>query len=291
MAQTNGDSTACKPRLATKLILIPAFLLAFAIPRAWAQSSPAQNTPGPELTEKTSPLPQFEVASVRPSGPNQREINGLYTYPGGRVVARGATLGYLLMEAFNLRRYQISGGPKWIDDERYEIQAKPPESSPSSNSNPVTSKSPPNDEQRQMLESLLIDRFQLKFHRTTKEGTVFILARGNKALKLQPPKDTKAFSWAGAVTGGWFFGGIRGENISMPQLATRLSHFLGSPVLDQTGIPGSFDFEYQTGEENNDADIPGFLLTAMKEIGLKLSSGKGPVETIVIDSADKPTEN
>lgn len=87
------------------------------------------------------------------------------------------------------------------------------------------------------------------------------------------------------------WGGIRGENISTPQLAARLSRFFEHPVLDQTGLQGAFDFEYRTGDENNDADIPSFLLEAMKGIGLKLESGKGQIETIVIDHAEQPSAN
>jgi uncharacterized protein (TIGR03435 family) len=144
-----------------------------------------------------------------------------------------------------------------------------------------------------MLQSLLADRFQLKFHREIKEGSVYILSKGGGQLKLTPPKDKSAFSWAGGISGGWFGGGIRGENISMPQLAARLSRFLKKTVLDQTGLEGSFDFEYRLGgdDKENDADIPSFLLTSMKGIGLMLKPGHGPVETIVIDHVEKPSAN
>jgi uncharacterized protein (TIGR03435 family) len=76
-------------------------------------------------------------------------------------------------------------------------------------------------------------------------------------------------------------------NISMPQLAERLSRFLERPVLDRTGIQGSYDFEYRTGDsDDNDSDKTGFLITSLKAIGLKLTSGKGPQEVIVIDHAE-----
>jgi uncharacterized protein (TIGR03435 family) len=173
----------------------------------------------------------------------------------------------------------------------FDIEAKPPATSRSAEANPATPKLPPNDEQRQMLQTLLIERFGLKYHRSSKEGPVFVLTKGDKALKLEPSRDTHAFPWAGGISGGWFGGGIRGVNISMLELAARLSRFLERPVLDQTGIRGSYDFEYRTGDEDNDADKAGFLITAMKEIGLRLKSGTGPREAIVIDSAEKPTEN
>jgi uncharacterized protein (TIGR03435 family) len=241
-------------------------------------------------------MPEFEVASVRPSGPNQMEINGFYTYPGGEMRCKGCRLEYLIMGAFDIQQFQISGGPTWMDlvsGDPFDIDAKPPESSSSARSTPTSPKSPPNEEQRQMLQSLLADRFQLKFHREIKEGSVYILSKSGGQLKLTPPKDKGAFSWAGGISGGWFGGGIRGENISMPQLAARLSRFLKKTVLDQTGLEGSFDFEYRLGgdDKENDADIPSFLLTSMKGIGLMLKPGHGPVETIVIDHVEKPSAN
>ncbi len=142
-----------------------------------------------------------------------------------------------------------------------------------------------------MLQSLLVDRFGLQFHRVVKEGPVYVLTRGTSALKLTHPNDKNAFPWAGGITRGWFGGGMRGENISMGQLAARLSRFLNRPVLDHTGIEGSFDFGYRNGSDDNDADITGFLITAMKEIGLRLRSAKGPVDTLVIDHVERPTEN
>ena len=245
----------------------------------------------PQPGTAAMPLPEFEVASIHREDSNRGEVNGFSNYPGGRIVARGCTLRYLIMVALDVQDHQISGGPAWIDEDKYAIQAKPPETSSASKLNPALEKSPPNLEQRQMLQSLLIDRFQLKFHRIAKEGTVYLLTRGTKELKLKPPKDKNAFPWVGGLAGGWFAGGIRGQNISMPQLAARISRFVEHPVLDRTGLQGSYDFEDPTGNDNNDADIPGFLIGAMNEIGLKLESGKGPVEAVVIDRAEKPSAN
>lgn len=242
-------------------------------------------------------LPEFEVASVRPSGPNQREINGLYTYPGGRVVCNGCTLQYLIMEAFDVRLFQISGGPSWINaatGARYDIEAIPPATSQSIHSNPAMAKNPPNGEQRQMLQSLLIDRFQFKYHRETKKGSVYLLTRGNKALKLQAPRDKNAYSWAGSIGGGApDVDGLRGTNISMPQLAIRISGWLERPVLDRTGLQESYDFEYRTGIDDNDstADRVSSIVTSLKELGLDLKPAKGPVETIAVDHIERPSPN
>lgn len=245
-------------------------------------------------TQSVAPKPEFEVASIHPSSPNQRELNGFYIYPGGRILCKGCRLQYLIMVALDVQPYQISGGPAWTDlvrGESFEIEAKPPDSSPSVRSDPATPQMPPNQEQRQMLLSLLADRFQFRFHRTTKEGTIFILTRGKSPLMLVPPANKNAFPWAGGIAGGWFGDGVRGTNISMAELAARLSRFLRCPVLDRTGLKGSFDFEYRVGDASNDEDIPGTLRAAMQGIGLNLVSAKGPVETIVIDHVDQPSQN
>ena len=276
-------------------IAVAAWLFALALthpPQATAQSSPQR----PHITEPAPPaaLPEFEVASVRPSGPHQIEINGLYTYPGGEVRGNGCRVQYLIMAAFDVQQFQIAGGPAWIDlgsGDPFDLDAKPPRSSPAAHATPASPKSPPTEEQRQMLQSLLADRFQLRVHRAVTEGPVFFLRRSTGQLRLTPPKDRNAYPWAGGISGGWFGGGMRGENISMPQLAARLSRFLSRPVLDQTGLEGSFDFDYPIGGDgdDNDADIPGFLHLAMKGIGLTLQPGKGPVETIVIDRVERPS--
>jgi Protein of unknown function (DUF3738) len=161
---------------------IGALFLVLAAPAVLCHATP--RCAESQTAEKASLLPTFEVASVKPSGPTQRELNGLYTYPGGRLVCRGCTLQYLVLEAFHVQQFQISGGPGWMNDSHFDIEAKPPESSRSAKSNPALPKLPPNDEQRQMLQSLLIERFRLQVRRTTKDGPVYVLTRGDKALKL-----------------------------------------------------------------------------------------------------------
>src|SRR5580700_3324093 len=128
--------------------------------------------------------PAFEVASVKLSTPADNVI-GLFTYPGGRITATNYTLEMLIEEAFSVQRFQISGGPRWIGDDRYSIVAKPPASSKSGRSMPPYPKAPPDEEQRLMLQTLLADRFHLQLHRETKEGPIYTLAVGSKELKLK----------------------------------------------------------------------------------------------------------
>ena len=235
--------------------------------------------------------PAFEVASVKPASPESRSI-ALSTYPGGRITVSLYTLQMLIEEAFDVQSFQVSGGPRWINDDRYDIVAKPPASSKSSKANPPSPKAPPNDEQRQMLQTLLADRFQLKFHRETKEGPVYILGKGSKKLKLQDPKNGDDYPWAGSIGGGGISGdGLAGINISMPLLATRLSWYLRRPVLDRTGLKGSYDFKFEYAPDDPRPDIISSIFASVQGIGLKLEAAKGPVETIVIDHAEKPSAN
>ena len=236
--------------------------------------------------------PAFEVASVKLKSPQTRFINTLLTYPGGRITCGGCNFQYLMMEAFDIQPFQISGFPDWARDERYDIEAKPPASSKSSRANPPYAKAPPNEEQRQMLVALLVERFRLQYHRESKPGPVYRLVRTDKKLKLEEPEDKNDFPWVGAPQGGAIgYNGIAGKNISMPLMAFRLSRYLERPVLDQTGLEGSFDFKYQYQPEEGERDVVSSILMSVQQIGLKLEAGKGPVETIVIDRVEKLAAN
>jgi uncharacterized protein (TIGR03435 family) len=238
-----------------------------------------------------TPLPRFDVASVKLADPKGGGAIGLFTYPGGRIRCSRCSLQYLLMEAFKVESHQIWGGPSWINETAFDVEAKPPATSQSIQSNPTSIKSPPNQEQRQMLQALLIDRFQLKFHRETTQDEGYALVRGDKPLKLEPPKDPTAFSWAGSVQGGMFGHGIAGTNISMAQLATRLSAALRRPVVDKTGISGSYDFRYEDPADDSNTNDISTIFLSLQKIGLNLKSVKTPMQTVVIDQADLPSPN
>jgi uncharacterized protein (TIGR03435 family) len=235
----------------------------------------------------------FEVASVKPSGSEPHALGiGLFTYPGGRIVASLCTLDYLIAEAFRVQPFQIAGGPRWIHEDRFDIDAKPPASSPASKLTPRLSKLPPNAEQCQMLQALLMDRFHLLYHREKRDGAVYFLVSAHKLLRLQPSKDASEFPWVGGVSGGGVNGdGVRGTNASMALLAERLSPYLGRPVVDATGIPGSFDFRSEYHSDGAAPDLISSILTSIQGLGLKLEAGRSQVETLVIERAEKPAAN
>jgi len=229
------------------------------------------------------------IKVAKPDGPI-----GIFTLPGGKVQVNQMTLKMLVQEAFKAGPDQIAGGPAWFESDRFDILAKPPDDSAAAKLNPASPKVSLNDDQRQMLQTLLAERFQLKFHRSTKEGPVYVLARGEKSVQLKPAKDPTEFPWVGGVEGGsisWPTG-IAGRNVTMAQLATRLIRYMGSPVLDQTGIAGSFDFRFATGDsEDSDVPVRTAIIGSLREIGLKLTASKGAIETIVIDHAERPSAN
>ena len=271
-------------------LLVAAFAVGFA-GNALGQQNAAD--PCAQASTANTKLPEFDVATIKPFNPPG--IAGLFVYPGGRVGAGHLNLRLLLMFACDVQKFQVVGGPGWADSDYFNIEAKPPDSSPSARSNPASPKFPPTDEQRQMLLALLIDRFQLKFHVEKKEGPVYLLERGKGELKLNPPKDPANAPWV-ALIGGEAMG-VAGQNVSMPYLAARLSEFVERPVIEQTGIAGSFDFQFKTGEQasevqiNSYADLVPTILESVRGIGLELKSAKGPVETIVIDHAEQPLPN
>jgi len=198
------------------------------------------------------------------------------------------------MEAYNLPLAQIVGGPSWIHKTRFDIEAKPPADVASRYVHPRNPKNPPPDEIRRMLCNLLTHRFQLKLHFEQREGKVYVLARGRGSLHLNPSKDENAFPWAGGVDGGLpEDNGLRGENISMSNLASRLSQWLSKPVVDQTGLTGSYDFlvVLNPNEIKSELVLGDNLFESLKELGLQLKTSTGMIQTLVIDQASFPSDN
>jgi uncharacterized protein (TIGR03435 family) len=222
---------------------------------------------------------EFEAASIKPSNPS-RSIDVVVS-PGGRLTATNCTLQLLIQQAYNIDRYQLAGGPAWITHDRYDVVATPPSARP-----------PSSAEQRIMLQNLLADRFRLKIRREVKEGTVYALV-GTGQVKLSPTKnpDGRPLLSSGftgdhdSPTVNYY---LQGQNVSMPLFATKLSGFVHHPVSDETRITGSFDFMFDYAEGNDSV----FLFAAIqKELGLSLEPRKGPVETVVVEHAEKPSAN
>jgi len=216
--------------------------------------------------------PEFEVASVKPSdsdgmGPQRDTRNG-------NLTAEEMSLKQLVSFAYNVPELLISG-PGWMDSSRYDIRAK-------GNGNA------PQSQVRLMLQSLLADRFHLQVHRETKEMSLYYLVPTSGGLKAQSaddPKPTfpKAPEGAPSVLQNW--------HASMADLAFDLTGLTGRPVTDRTGITGQYRIRLWYAR-NLGKEGPDVFAALQEECGLKLESGRGPVETLIVDHADKvPTEN
>jgi uncharacterized protein (TIGR03435 family) len=233
--------------------------------------------------------PAFEVASVKPLGstPVPGSAIGLFTYPGGRIVALNYSLKNLIHDAYDLEDYQIVGGPGWVNDDYYDIEAKPPASSESSSWVPANFKTPPNPEMRKMLQTLLAERFQLKVHSETRKGSVLALVIAKGGPKLKAPTVTKqpfVIFGQGSI--------LIGQNATMAQLSERLRTILKRKVLDQTGLTAHFDFQLNYADDNPQPDKTSSVFRALQDqLGLKLETQPGSTDVLVIDHAEKPSGN
>ena len=216
--------------------------------------------------------PAFEVASVKvatsnvsaPSSTDLRQVR--YT---------GVRLKSVLQDAYNVKRYQISG-PDWLETQHYDIVARLPEG--------VSQ-----DQVPEMLQTLLADRFHMKVHTEVRQDRVYALIVGKNGPHLKES--------AGRPVGIEFHDGhIEFTSVRLDSFAAALSGYLDYPVLNMTGIEGSFDIMLapEGGPPNSipDTGFTSAVITAVGELGLKLDTRMAPVEHVVVDSGDKiPTEN
>lgn len=202
---------------------------------------------------------------------------------GGRLVVTNQTLDILVLQAYNVNYYQITGGPAWFNWDRFDIEAETPGN-------------PSREEMMAMLQTLLADRFKLKVHRESKEGTVYVLTEARGGHKLKPAKEgdqsfIRTFRKTPPTEPGVSYY-QQGQHASLSQLAETLTNLMRAPVTDRTGIKGTFDFRFDYGTDDAPAEAGPPVVTAIQDdLGLKLEKQKGPVETLVIDHAEKPSAN
>lgn len=238
--------------------------------------------------------PEFEVASVKPIDPKaSMHMTGLQIYPGGRVVIPTASLKGLIATAFGVSYWQISGGEAWMEKDQYDLEAKPAANLQPAITNLRHGLFDIGDERlRGMLQALLADRFHLQFHLETKTGKVYLLEKkGNTKGLPVTDDDSGSSSSIGFAGSKWNM-----FNTSMPQLAKFAADYvLRAPVSDRTELKGHFDYRQSATLPDSEVDHSGanfgpFLLFLQK-MGLKVTTVSGPVQTFVIDSAEKPSPN
>ena len=283
---------------------------------------------------QTPASPTFEVASIKPAAPQEmgRIMMGTRGGPGtpdpGQYTATNLPLSRLIMQAYNVRSFQVTG-PSWIDSQHFDVVAKVPQGTTQ-------------EQFRLMLQNLLAERFKLAVHKESKEVPIYALLVGKGGIKMKesapldpnapdvpktlaPPtmgRDGMPKMAAGGRGNIMMMGpnGFRmqGGHSTMAQLSDILSNQLGRPVVDMTGLTAQYDYTLDFspeglqmmkgmpampppgagGERGGPTSDGGresgpTLFTAVQEqLGLKLEPRKGPVDLIVVDSAEKtPIEN
>jgi uncharacterized protein (TIGR03435 family) len=273
----------------------------------------------------------FEVASVKPSNPNPTgPLGGTpFVLPAlGRLTAQNVTLRMLVMAAYQKQPFEIVGGPEWQNADKFDINAKAAEASPTT------------DQMLGMLQTLLADRFKLKLHTDTREVPIYalVLARSDRKFgaklkasaddcpdfKVQQQQQLEAIAKGGlqglaaqamkpGETRPCAFGtypagpgliGVKASGQALSTLALVLTQLAGRPVVDKTGLTGLYDFEMTIDLQTlariyaelgvNMPLPPGLpegpsLMTLLQEdLGLRLDSQRGPGNVLVIDSAERP---
>jgi uncharacterized protein (TIGR03435 family) len=215
--------------------------------------------------------PAFEVASVKLSP--QRTGEAGYT----RVDADAAQVRYSNVPLVNLiaiaYRFdsRLIQGPPWVSDQSYDITAKLPEGSSKENI-------------PEMLQTLLADRFKLAIHRESKDQRVYFLVAGKDGPKLKNATESPH----GQLTPN----SLMGRSMTMGSLASLLAHAVHYQVMDKTGVTGSYDIDLRFAPENSKEAGLDIFGAIQEQLGLKLEPGRAPVETIVVDRAERtPAEN
>jgi uncharacterized protein (TIGR03435 family) len=261
--------------------------------------------------------PTFEVASIKPSPLTSVDPTmpmGVGYRPGGRMSATNASLKMLIQFAYAdhdslhwmpLMASRIVGGPEWIDRTFYNIEAKP-----EGNTSPERAWT--------MLQTLLADRFHLALHRETRELPAYELRPSKSGLRLPaakavdcisfppgtPPRAVPGKADCGYVPALRESGGfhMKGSRVHMSDFVRELSFILDRPVLDRTAFTSEFDLDFRftadgipmalpAGAGPADPDIPNLFIAMEEQLGIKLLPGKGPVEVLVVDRAEKPAAN
>jgi uncharacterized protein (TIGR03435 family) len=224
----------------------------------------------------STPLPF--VASIKPSRDN--EPTGFKTTLG-RFTARGVTAQYLIAIAYGLQKFQILGGERWVEGERFDVEAKLEEQSAGGGN------------ERVMIKLLLADRFKLQVHQETKESAVYALVVAPGGPRLKPATTQGGVNVRAGL--------LVSTGMPMGLVASLLGTRLGRTVIDRTNLEGRYAIDLrwtpEPGELPSDSEgtspppdlsAPSIFTAVQEQLGLKLLSTKGPAGFLVIDRIEKP---
>src|SRR5580658_4473249 len=257
---------------------------------AWTIPEP----PKPPVPMAATAKPEFTVATIKPSSPDAPR--GGYGFRGQDVTTTNVTVNWLIKLAYNVHARQIEGGPAWLDSAKYDSVGRPD-----------TPGQPSRDQMKLMIQKLLADRFQLKFHTEKRELPVYAMVVLKTGAKIAASAgDPNAFPGIGFSQGPGLLSLI-GRNTGLDGVANALqSNVLDKPVVNQTGLSGRYDFTLKFTPDATqianfgalppgtatDLDAPPDIFAAFQQqLGLKLESTKAAVDVMVIEKIERPSEN
>jgi uncharacterized protein (TIGR03435 family) len=230
--------------------------------------------------------PAFEAATIKPAQAALGSTSGIREEKG-RFIGNNVTLKRCIRGAYDISETLIFGGPKWVDEERYDIEATA--------GGPVRG-----NDLMIMLQSLLSERFHLAFHREQRQmsGYALVIAKGGLKAELAAKDAT------GRTNASYSGGSIDAQASTMSNLAQKISEALHVPVSDATQTEGRFNFKLSwnpddgkplppnaTGRSSTEPSAPSIFTAVQEQLGLKLESRRVPVDVIVIDRAERPDAN
>lgn len=270
-------------------VLFAVAWMAVVVPGGLAQTSAAPS--------QESSAPAFEVATIKPSNPEARGSG--FWINDDNIELTGMPVTMLLQFAYNLSSgstNQIIGGPVWIGSSKFDINAKEDPQLAAK-----IDKLPREEQlatQRQMVQALLAERFELKVHHETRDLRVLALtvAKGGPKLTQTKPGEENE-SWMGLRSSK---GKIEGRGATIKMLVGNLSpkpEIGGRLVVDETGLKGKYDFELNwspqnlTSQAGDDTAGPSLFAALQEQLGLKVEDRKSPVDCIVIDHVEMPSKD
>jgi bla regulator protein BlaR1 len=245
----------------------------------------AQAAATPTAVPDTKPLPEFDVSTIKPNNTGSGSIR--ISVNDGLLQATNVQMKGMLELAFDVRQDSIFGLPHSVEASHYDIVAKVVDADPK-----VLEKLT-REQRGDMVRHLLKDRFKLKWHREIRTLPVLELVAMKSGSKLTPSTsqsdDTNMNTSNSTLTA---------THVSMDDLARFLANQTHNPVVDKTGLAGKYDLQLKWRREEQSAQsgatddpLPTLYTAIQEQLGLKLESGKGPVNVLVIDHIEEPTEN
>ncbi len=262
-------------------LLLLAVAIAIWTPSALGQVNAVQSGSASLAKSASAKLPAYDVVSIKVDNSGRTDW-GIDT-TDNRFSATNVSLKVLLQDAYGIKEDLISGVPGAVASARFTIEAKTVEA----DTDPKRKIS--NEQRRAMVLAFLVERFQLKAHTEIRTLPVYELIMLKDGPKFKQSAAGKEGSGSHRTNGE-----LTVDNTSMKLFASSLASLVHRSVIDKTGLTGNYDFSLKYSPDDistPQADSPSLFTALQEQLGLKLQSAKGPVETLVVDSVEMPSEN